>query len=73
MRVLGFSHVSILLQKHHAIDEQPSDTNLFRRALLYSGHGCSLVTSGDPFMYIAQNSEIEMCCVCMRAQSCLTL
>lgn len=43
---------NILLQKH-AVNGQPSDTNLVRKALLYSGHGYSLIASCNPFMYIA--------------------
>ena len=64
---------NILLQKHHAVNGQPSDTGLVRRVLLYSGHGCSLIASCNPFMYIAGNSDTKMYCVCMHAQSCLTL
>ena len=63
---------NILLQKH-AVNGQPSDTNLVRKALLYSGHGYSLIASCNPFMYIAWNSDTKMYCVCMHAQSCLTL
>lgn len=37
MRVQSGSN--ILLQQHHTVNGQPSDTDLFRRALLYSGHG----------------------------------